>query len=114
MNMNEREHIEYHKRNDEGWQRHIERLRRNDVLGEDYRFECAISPADFVMVRRFGSKGMDSSYANLSICVHGEVLNIYLSAKSARKMAGALLEIADELEPYQKGTAADDLIRGEK
>lgn len=112
--MDEREHIEYHAMNNEAWKAHMERMRKNDVIGEDYRFTCAIAPGDYVTVRRYGSKGLDSSYANLFLTIHGEVYSVMLNAANARRLAGALLNIADELDPYIKGNAPDDKVGGEK
>lgn len=39
---------------------------------------------------------------------------MFLSADSARRLAATLLDIADEIAPYVKGTAADDLMGGER
>lgn len=112
--MDEREHIEYHEKAEEGFRAHIERSRRNGVIGPDFKVSCVVSPGDTVTLRRQGPAGLDSSYASLNITQHGEPSNVMLSAASARRLAAALLDIADELEPYQKGTAADDKIGGER
>lgn len=112
--MEEDEHMEYHRKSAEGWKAHVERLRKNDVVGDDFRFTCALNPGDILVTRRQGSKGMDSSYASVALVVHGESRAVFLSADSARRLAATLLDIADEIAPYVKGTAADDLMGGER
>lgn len=115
MTMDEREHFEYHRQASEGWQQHVARMRKNDLLGPDYRFSCVLSPGDTLLVRRQGAKGLDSSYANVVMTIHGETAGaVMLSAAATRRLAAALLDIADEIEPYVKGTATDDLMGGER
>lgn len=112
--MDEHEHIEYHEKAAEAFRAHLERSRRNGVIGQDFKVSCAISPGDTVTLRRQGPAGLDSSYASLNITQHGEPSNVMLSASAARRLAAALLDIADEIEPYVKGSAADDQIGGER
>lgn len=106
-------HAEYHRRRDEAMAAHRQRLLDAGLIGEVKKVNCVQSPMDEATLQRIGPKECEATFIRLGVSQHGDERVVALDAKTARRLAGMLLELADEAEPYRKGTAPDDLIAGE-
>lgn len=94
-------HSEYHEKRRKAALEHAKRLREADLISEPIRFECQQSPMDYIKIMRIGPKDCPATFVRLSITEHDTECAVALSAREARRLAGHLLELADEVEPYK-------------
>jgi hypothetical protein len=80
-----------------------------DLWGDLYRFGCIVEPHDYLQFRRIGTAGSPAAAIGLQMFVQDEAdflrdssgregyaLSVVLSADSARRLAAAILDAADE------------------
>lgn len=106
--MDEQAHIEWHEAAQQAAEAHRRQRIADNILTEPKRFPCLLAPGDTIEVSRLGAPGLASSFVQVVAISHGEPTPIGLTPIRARQLAAALLDAADEVDPFLKGTARDD------
>lgn len=92
-------HADYHDRQRQAMEAQRQRLMDADLLGVEFSVSAHLSPGDTLSLARVGPKGSPASYISVVAEEHGQRVSLSLNARSARLLAAALLNRADELDP---------------